>query len=175
MKIQKGVSGARSDDTKSLKGVILDWITPHGQQLNPPLARNIKTDRGFHHERTGALLCPADLDWSDTEYVLSLYFEFVCTLMFLSTKENLRNGEIIISGDQLPLFIYQGYYCDPEDPWNGLFRSSLLVSVCSCRFRLTRDPNVHFFARLTNTSLHLQVPSRRSRNRLGRGMRAYME
>jgi len=140
-------------DTKSLKGAIPDWITPRGQQLNPPLARNIKTDRGFHHGRTGASLCPADLDWSDTEYVLSLYFEFVCTLMFLSTKENLRNGEIIISGDQLPLFIYQGYYCDLEDPWNGLFNSSLLVSVCSCHFLLTRGPNAHLFARLTNLSL----------------------
>lgn len=110
--IQKGASGARSDDTKSLKGAILDWITPRGQQLNPPLARNIKTDRGFHHERTGALLCPADLDWSNIE-----------------TKEKLRNGEIIVSGDQLPLFIYQSYHYDPEDPWNGLLRSSLLVSA----------------------------------------------
>lgn len=66
-KIQKGVSGARSDDTKSLKGPILDWIIPQGQPLNPPLARNIKTDRGFHHERTGALLCPTGLDWSDVK------------------------------------------------------------------------------------------------------------
>src|SRR5262245_15723464 len=67
-KLQKGVSGARSDDTKSLKGPILDWIVPHGQSLNPPLSRNVKVDRGFHHERTGALLCPAGMDWSDTEY-----------------------------------------------------------------------------------------------------------
>jgi hypothetical protein len=52
--IQKGVSGARSDDTKSLKGVIIDWITPPGQALNPPLMRSMKTDRGFHHECTGA-------------------------------------------------------------------------------------------------------------------------
>jgi hypothetical protein len=66
-KIQKGVSSARSDDTKSLKGPILDWITPRGQLLNPPLGRNIKMDRGFHHERTGALLCPAGLDWANTE------------------------------------------------------------------------------------------------------------
>jgi hypothetical protein len=174
VKIQKGASGARSDDTKSLKGAILDWITPRGQQLNPPLARNIKTDRGFHHERTGALLCPADLDWSNIEYVLSFYFEFVCTLMFLRTKEKLRNGEIIVSGDQLPLFIYQSYHYDPEDPWNGLLRSSLLVSVCSCRFRPTRGPNVHIFARLTNISLHPQVPSRRSPKRLGRGTRESM-
>jgi hypothetical protein len=67
MQIQKGVSSARSDDTKSLKGAILDWITPRGQSLNPPLARNVKTDRGFHHEATGALLCPAGVDWSDIE------------------------------------------------------------------------------------------------------------
>lgn len=67
VQIQKGVSSARSDDTKGLKGTILDWIVPRGQALIPPLARNIKTDRGFHHERTGALLCPAGLDWSDPE------------------------------------------------------------------------------------------------------------
>jgi hypothetical protein len=38
LQIQKGSSTTRSDDTKSLKGAILDWITPHGQYLNPPLA-----------------------------------------------------------------------------------------------------------------------------------------
>jgi hypothetical protein len=65
--IQKGASSARSDDTKSLKGTVLDWITPRGQPLNPPLARNVKTDRGFHHERTGALLCPAGMDWANAE------------------------------------------------------------------------------------------------------------
>ena len=70
--IQKGSSSARSDDTKSLKGVILDWITPRGQPLNPPLARNVKTDRGFHHEQTGFLLCPAGLAWSDIESAYSL-------------------------------------------------------------------------------------------------------
>ncbi|KAG2045968.1 hypothetical protein BDR06DRAFT_840534, partial [Suillus hirtellus] len=60
-------SGARGDDTKSLKGSVLDWITPKGQNLVPPLARNVKVNRGFHHERTGALLCPAGLDWSNSE------------------------------------------------------------------------------------------------------------
>jgi hypothetical protein len=42
--IQKGASSARADDTKSLKGAVLDWITPKGQPLNPPLARNVKID-----------------------------------------------------------------------------------------------------------------------------------
>jgi hypothetical protein len=70
-KIQKGASHARADDTKSLKGAIIDWIMPKGGLLTPPLARNVKIDRGFHHDRTGALLCPTNLDWSDIKYVVS--------------------------------------------------------------------------------------------------------
>jgi hypothetical protein len=64
IQIQKGVNGARSDDTKTMKSAIIDWITPPGQTLNPALSRKVKVTRGFHHERTGALLCPAGLDWN---------------------------------------------------------------------------------------------------------------
>ena len=66
-KIQKGISCARSDDTKSIKGAILDWIMPRDAPLNPPLARNVKTNRGYHHPVTGELLCPAGVDWNDPE------------------------------------------------------------------------------------------------------------
>jgi hypothetical protein len=110
-----------------LKGAILDWITPRGQPLNPPLSRNIKTDRGFHHERTGALLCPAGLDWGNNEYENFILTSYLLTLSRI--KEKLKTGEMVISGDQWPIFLYQGYQYDPEDPWNGLFRSTLLVSV----------------------------------------------
>jgi hypothetical protein len=110
--IQKGASSARSDDTKSLKGAILDWIAPRTQPLNPPLARNVKIDRGFHHECTGALLCPVGLDWTNDEI-----------------KTKLRSGELAVCGDQWPVFLYRGYVCDPADPWDGLFRSVLLVSA----------------------------------------------
>ena len=67
--ISKGASGAQGDDTKSLKGVVLDWIVPQGQVLSPALSHNVKIDRGFNHERTGALLCPAGLDWSNQRYI----------------------------------------------------------------------------------------------------------
>jgi hypothetical protein len=73
--IQKGASSARSDDTRSLKGAVLDWIVPLGQSLNPPLARNVKADRGFHHERTGGLLCPAGMDWMDLELIVPFYVD----------------------------------------------------------------------------------------------------
>jgi hypothetical protein len=77
-KIQKGVSSARSDDTKSLKGAVLDWIFPRDgdmrnvlplDPLPQPLSRNVKTNRGFHHPITGELLCPAGLDYKDAERV----------------------------------------------------------------------------------------------------------
>lgn len=73
LQIQKGAASSRADDTKSLKGTILDWIdlpqvAPVARTLaNLPLARNIKSNRGFHHNSTGALLCPATMDWADTE------------------------------------------------------------------------------------------------------------
>jgi hypothetical protein len=44
-------------------------------------------------------------------------------------KAKLRSGEMAVSGDQWPIFVYQGYTYDPEDPWNGLLRSTILVSV----------------------------------------------
>ena len=89
--IQKGISSARSDDTKGLKGSILDWIVPLGQTLNPPLACNIKMDCGFNHEHTGTLLCPTVMDWSDPEYIYRLcvpgYYSY--TNPTFSTKEKL--------------------------------------------------------------------------------------
>ena len=65
LQIQKGANGARADDTKGMKATIIDWITPKGQSLTPHILRNAKSGRGFHHDRTGALLCPAGLDWTN--------------------------------------------------------------------------------------------------------------
>lgn len=69
LQIGKGAAGARGDDTKTLKSAVLDWISPKGEAIQPPLHRNSKIDRGFNHNLTGSLLCPAGLDWSDPQYV----------------------------------------------------------------------------------------------------------
>ncbi|KAG1718646.1 hypothetical protein EDD22DRAFT_963735 [Suillus occidentalis] len=106
----KGASGARGDDTKTLKSAVLEWLVPRGQVVIPPLSRNIKSDRGFNHEITGALLCPAGLDWSDA-----------------ATKLSLKSGETAVRGDQWPMFLYAGYEYNPEDPWKGLLRSEILI------------------------------------------------
>ncbi|KAG6912200.1 hypothetical protein DXG01_016568, partial [Tephrocybe rancida] len=66
--VQKGADSARADDTKSMKPAVIDWITPADGFLNPPLNRRYKISRGFNHEVTGGLLCPAGLDWNNPEY-----------------------------------------------------------------------------------------------------------
>lgn len=153
--IQKGSAGARSDDTKSIKGPIIDWITPSGEPLRPLLARNMKMDRGFHHERTGLLLCPVELDWNDPEYALSPRFPEAFSQPH-SVKQGLRSGELGVSGDQWPLFLFAGYKFNPEDPWDGLFRSPLLLCVCTYIDKTLTGANF-LLNRLLNISSHLQV------------------
>ncbi|KAG1783331.1 hypothetical protein EV702DRAFT_959376 [Suillus placidus] len=121
--IGKGASGARGDDTKSLKSAILDWISPKGAAIQPPLHRNSKIDRGFNHELTGSLLCPAGLDWHDAE-----------------TREKLCSGEILVCGDQWPVFLYANHTYDAEDLWCGLLRSRLLT--CAYKHVFTSPSSV---------------------------------
>ncbi|TEB09971.1 hypothetical protein FA13DRAFT_1759839 [Coprinellus micaceus] len=110
--LNKGSMGACADDTKSLKSVVIDWITPLGGSLSPPLSRNVKTDRGCFHEQTGRLLCPATLNWDDNEI-----------------QKQLKTGQIIVSGDNWPFFLYRDHTLNAENLWDGLFQGELLVSA----------------------------------------------
>ena len=46
-----------------------------------------------------------------------------------SVKSKLRNGEILVTGDQWPIFLYTNFIFDPEEPWKGLLWSAILVLV----------------------------------------------
>jgi hypothetical protein len=46
-----------------------------------------------------------------------------------SVKAKLQSGELQVRGDQWPIFLYADLAYDPEDPWSGLLRSQLLVTV----------------------------------------------
>jgi hypothetical protein len=70
---------------------------------------------------------PEWIGWS-TE---PLYLSSHSMLTRFRVKGKLQSGEMAIPGDQWPVFLYAGYEYDPEDPWKGLFRSTILVSV-SC-------------------------------------------
>ena len=49
-----------------MKAVITDWITPPDRDLVPRLSWKHRFDQGSQHEATGALLCPAGVDWNDS-------------------------------------------------------------------------------------------------------------
>ncbi|TEB16762.1 hypothetical protein FA13DRAFT_1759044 [Coprinellus micaceus] len=132
--ITKGVSSARSDDTKSIKVAIVDWITPAHQVLSPPIQRNVKNDRGFHHPRTGELLCPANLDWKDDKI-----------------RRDLASGALVPTGDLWPRFLYRYFEYNPKEPWEGLFRSSLLVKVTTAYLG---DPTDAQATRSSNARIH---------------------
>ncbi|KAL4075226.1 hypothetical protein V8B97DRAFT_2022238 [Scleroderma yunnanense] len=118
--LSKGTSGARGDDTKSLKGAVLDWITPRGQDLVLPLACNMKVNCSFNHKQTGALLCPAGLDWSNPEI-----------------KAKLWNGEIVISEDpwnslfcSAPLVsAYKHVFTSPITPSSITYIATQLLNI----------------------------------------------
>ncbi|KAG2138538.1 hypothetical protein DEU56DRAFT_912402 [Suillus clintonianus] len=133
--IGKGAAGARGDDTKTLKSAVLDWISPKGEAIQPHLHRNSKLDRGFNHELTGSLLCPAGLDWHDPQ-----------------TKEDLRSGEMLVCGDQWPIFLYAHYVYDSEDPWSGLLRSRLLT--CAYKHVFTSPSSVDKEPKATFVEYH---------------------
>jgi hypothetical protein len=44
-------------------------------------------------------------------------------------KVKLKSGETTVTGDRWPIFIYADCKYDPDDPWNGLLRGSILVNV----------------------------------------------
>lgn len=49
--------------------------------------------------------------------------------VFWRIQEKLRSGELSVSGDQWPIFLYRSYKFYGNDPWKGLLQSSILVKV----------------------------------------------
>ncbi|KAI0311999.1 hypothetical protein OF83DRAFT_1177050 [Amylostereum chailletii] len=107
---QKGINSARSDDGKGVRNALVNWLTPPGVALDPPILPTSKAERGFNHPMTGRLLCPAVLDWEDS-----------------STQAKLKNGQIHPKGDDWPMVVYDEDLMVPGDTWAGLFRGPLLV------------------------------------------------
>ena len=153
-KIQKGIWTARSDDTKSPKGVVLDWITPQDITLNPSLSHNIKTNHGFHHPVMGSLLCPASLDWNDSGFVSVMSFYSYLSHPYWSVRGKLSSGEMLVHGDQWPMLLFANQEYDPDDPWEGLFRSQLLVWVKYTYISLFSQAQCCVCRHLSISSLH---------------------
>jgi hypothetical protein len=70
-------------------------------------------------------------------------------------KRQLRDKELVVSGTNWPLFLYRNDIYNEEEPWIGLFRSSLLVKAClSLSLGIHLCPDTEVLIRHTNTSSH---------------------
>jgi hypothetical protein len=82
-----------------------------------------------------------------------------------------------VPGDQWPVFLYAGYDYDPEDPWKGLFRSPLLVSVRSLvctpaiQFSLACASQAYKHVFTSPSSVEKETKATRSGNARIHGMR----
>ena len=90
-------------------------------------------------------------------------------------REQLKNGEIVVAGDQWPLLVYADHEYNAEEPWEGLFQSKLLVWVHFPDFFPASLILHHYFTRRTNIYLPPQALLRKKPKRQGLAMRAYME
>jgi hypothetical protein len=96
----------------------------------PTLSQNVKTNRGYHHPITGTLLCAAGLDWNNAESVfLLLPVPLTPLIPPFSMHEKLSSGKIPVCSNQWPILVYVDQEYDSQDPWEGLFRSRILVWV----------------------------------------------
>ncbi|KAG6904836.1 hypothetical protein DXG01_006785 [Tephrocybe rancida] len=111
--IFSGIIAARLDDKKIIRDNILTWLAETFGDEALGLARLDKQEWGLRHPLTGALLCPVDLDWDDP-----------------LTQEAIKAGSFKSLAWGWPSFVYAwGLSLNPENMWEGLFRSPLLVAA----------------------------------------------
>lgn len=75
-------------------------------------------------------LCYVPPTWiGQTQSSCHAHYADIANVRSNRVKSKLRNGEVMISGDQWPIFLYADYKFDPEEPWKGLLRSGILLAV----------------------------------------------
>ncbi|KAI0647704.1 hypothetical protein C8Q79DRAFT_1008119 [Trametes meyenii] len=115
--LKLGASGAKSDDTGSLRGAVIDWLKAGNKSqpnLTSTLEREKKIGRGFRNDITGKLLCPVMLDWNDEKI-----------------RTDLLNGTATIDGNPIngshwPAFLFAGEAFNKDLPWEGFLQGKYL-------------------------------------------------
>ena len=67
--LQTGANNAHSNDLNRIRDYLANWLNQSQLRPSPPLAKDNRDNRGICHDVTGHLLCPAEFDWDDPEYV----------------------------------------------------------------------------------------------------------
>ncbi|KIK12577.1 hypothetical protein PISMIDRAFT_18653 [Pisolithus microcarpus 441] len=135
--IQKGPSAARSDDTKSMKAAIIDWITPKGQALIPHIPRNAKMG-------TKAKLHSGQLQVAGDQWPLFLYADYSYDVE--DPWNGLLHSSLLVSAyrhiftspssvDQVPKAMWSGNAC--IHGMQMVTKASIAYAATQARFTLT--------------------------------------
>lgn len=64
--LQIGANNALSDDVRSIKQAVGNWLNTQMKPVpSPTLDKDCRGQRGLQHDSTGFLLCPIEFDWED--------------------------------------------------------------------------------------------------------------
>ncbi|THG94457.1 hypothetical protein EW145_g8135 [Phellinidium pouzarii] len=125
--IREGQCGARTAATSSVMDFIngaVKWGTsPNGEALKPPAN---KSERGFYHPTTAALLAPVEMG-PVTESMLAALKRGMMTF------EGEDGDEKPIDGTEFMNFYYLSPF-DPVEPFEGLLKGPLLVQAYKAIF-----------------------------------------
>ncbi|KAH9854398.1 hypothetical protein C2E23DRAFT_726445 [Lenzites betulinus] len=130
-----GSNAARSDDTRSIKIAIVEWLSSELAAAGVVLHPKDKTQRGFGNPVTGRLLCPIELNYDD-DNIRKLLETHQATI-----------GGIPVNGSHWPKFAFDEHQYNPQLPWLSFLRGRLLLSAFRHIFlspsSATRDDTVN--------------------------------
>ncbi|KAG6895032.1 hypothetical protein C0992_003454, partial [Termitomyces sp. T32_za158] len=111
--INRARDDVRADDTSGLKIHAPSYLLKNKTDLIcPPLPKAEKALRGWGHPQCAAALCPVELSASDETYAM------------------IEAGNIIVTADQLPRFLYpDGHVFDPDNIYLNLLHGHYCFRV----------------------------------------------
>ncbi|KIJ26192.1 hypothetical protein M422DRAFT_272768 [Sphaerobolus stellatus SS14] len=110
--LRNGQDASRNDDTAVIKDGIVAMLRSEFPTECEGLKKKDKSNRGFIHHLTARLLTPPGVDFTDT----------------VSAKD-IESGKIPRDPEDTPLFLYENYYCNPFDEFEGFLKSPLLTKA----------------------------------------------
>lgn len=89
----------------------------------------VKSDRGFYHPVTAALLCPVKYPKTD-EFVLSFFYFGVVLKFNIRTIQAIRAGTLAVTAQLLPSFLFpDGHVYDSNDISHNVLRGHIMIRV----------------------------------------------
>ncbi|KAI0359727.1 hypothetical protein OH77DRAFT_1509078 [Trametes cingulata] len=141
-----GGNAARSDDTRSVKIAIIEWLSDSLKHAKVVLHPTDKTQRGFNNPVTGRLLCPIVLDYADDS-----------VRRLLETHQATIDGHPV-NGSHWPIFAFDEHRYNPAMPWESFLRGRLIVQgfrhIFTSPSSAVADDDGHRGTRTGNAAIH---------------------